>query len=76
MLVLPSSRRGQDLYAWLGYRYAGPYRNAGAGPELGLLLLKVGGAACICPPSRVGDDEPGAGSSGARVRAAGRKGST
>lgn len=41
LLALPSSRRGQDLYARLGYRYAGPYRGGADGPEFDLLLLRV-----------------------------------
>ncbi|ULR50390.1 GNAT family N-acetyltransferase [Streptomyces deccanensis] len=42
LLALPSNRRGQDLYARLGYEYAGPYRNTPDGPEFDLLLLRVG----------------------------------
>ncbi|MDX3641810.1 GNAT family N-acetyltransferase [Streptomyces sp. MB09-02B] len=42
LLALPSNRRGQDLYARLGYEYAGPYRNTADGPEFDLLLLRVG----------------------------------
>jgi GNAT superfamily N-acetyltransferase len=42
LLALPSNRRGQDLYARLGYEYAGPYRNSPDGPEFDLLLLQVG----------------------------------
>ncbi|MGW4030691.1 hypothetical protein ACWEFL_15450 [Streptomyces sp. NPDC004838] len=41
LLALPSNRRGHDLYARLGYRYAGPYRNTPDGPEFDLLLLKT-----------------------------------
>nr|WTB11971.1 GNAT family N-acetyltransferase [Streptomyces antimycoticus] len=41
LLALPSDRRGQDLYARLGYEYAGPYRNTADGPEFDLLLLQV-----------------------------------
>ncbi|GAA0896513.1 MULTISPECIES: hypothetical protein [Streptomyces violaceusniger group] len=41
LLALPSNRHGQDLYARLGYEYAGPYRNTADGPEFDLLLLKV-----------------------------------
>jgi ribosomal protein S18 acetylase RimI-like enzyme len=41
LLALPSNQRGQDLYARLGYRYAGAYRNNGEGPEFDLLLLHV-----------------------------------
>lgn len=43
LLALPSNSRGQDLYARLGYAYAGPYRNgpAGDGPVFDLLLLRV-----------------------------------
>ncbi|MEV6133220.1 GNAT family N-acetyltransferase [Streptomyces violaceusniger] len=41
LLALPSNQRGQDLYARLGYEYAGPYRNTADGPEFDLLLLKV-----------------------------------
>ncbi|MFF7534536.1 GNAT family N-acetyltransferase [Streptomyces bobili] len=41
LLALPSNRRGQDLYARLGYAYAGPYRNSPDGPEFDLLLLHV-----------------------------------
>jgi GNAT superfamily N-acetyltransferase len=41
LLALPSNRRGQDLYARLGYRYAGPYRNTSSGPEFDLLLMRV-----------------------------------
>lgn len=41
LLALPSNRRGQDLYARLGYRYAGPYRGSADGPEFDLLLLRV-----------------------------------
>ncbi|MCQ8835801.1 GNAT family N-acetyltransferase [Streptomyces malaysiensis] len=41
LLALPSNRRGQDLYARLGYDYAGPYRNTADGPEFDLLLLQV-----------------------------------
>lgn len=42
LLALPSNHRGQDLYARLGYEYAGPYRNTPDGPEFDLLLLRVG----------------------------------
>ncbi|MEE1766509.1 GNAT family N-acetyltransferase [Streptomyces sp. SP18BB07] len=42
LLALPSNLRGQDLYARLGYEYAGPYRNTPDGPEFDLLLLRVG----------------------------------
>ncbi|WEH18270.1 GNAT family N-acetyltransferase [Streptomyces sp. VNUA24] len=42
LLALPSNRRGQDLYARLGYEYAGAYRNTPDGPEFDLLLLRVG----------------------------------
>ncbi|MFI6494331.1 GNAT family N-acetyltransferase [Streptomyces sp. NPDC050564] len=41
LLALPSNRHGQDLYARLGYEYAGPYRNEPGGPEFDLLLLRV-----------------------------------
>ncbi|MFJ2350156.1 GNAT family N-acetyltransferase, partial [Streptomyces antimycoticus] len=41
LLALPSNRRGQDLYARLGYEYAGLYRNTADGPEFDLLLLQV-----------------------------------
>ncbi|WP_245244671.1 GNAT family N-acetyltransferase [Streptomyces palmae] len=41
LLALPSNHRGQDLYARLGYRYLGPYRNTPDGPEFDLLLLHV-----------------------------------
>jgi GNAT superfamily N-acetyltransferase len=41
LLALPSNQRGQDLYARLGYAYAGPYRNSPDGPEFDLLLLQV-----------------------------------
>lgn len=41
LLALPSNQRGQDLYARLGYTYAGPYRNTPEGPEFDLLLLHV-----------------------------------
>lgn len=41
LLALPSNQRGQDLYARLGYEYAGPYRNTDDGPEFDLLLLRV-----------------------------------
>ncbi|MFG2557207.1 GNAT family N-acetyltransferase [Streptomyces sp. NPDC048581] len=41
MLALPSNPRGHDLYARLGYEYAGPYRNTADGPEFDLLLLHV-----------------------------------
>ncbi|MER5302796.1 GNAT family N-acetyltransferase [Streptomyces lasiicapitis] len=41
LLALPDNKRGQDLYARLGYRYAGPYRNTPEGPEFDLLLLDV-----------------------------------
>jgi GNAT superfamily N-acetyltransferase len=41
LLALPSNRRGQDLYARLGYCYAGPYRNTADGPTFDLLLLQV-----------------------------------
>ncbi|MEW1725153.1 GNAT family N-acetyltransferase [Streptomyces sp. NPDC093109] len=43
LLALPSNRRGQDLYARLGYEYAGPYRNGPDTPEFDLLLLRVEG---------------------------------
>ncbi|MEU4898868.1 GNAT family N-acetyltransferase [Streptomyces sp. NPDC044780] len=45
LLALPSNQRGQDLYARLGYEYAGPYRNTADGPEFDLLLLQVEDAA-------------------------------
>ncbi|MGW5434037.1 N-acetyltransferase family protein [Streptomyces sp. NPDC004059] len=45
LLALPSNQRGQDLYARLGYEYAGPYRNTPDGPEFDLLLLRVQNAA-------------------------------
>ncbi|MGW4032552.1 N-acetyltransferase family protein [Streptomyces sp. NPDC004838] len=41
LLALPSNRRGHDLYARLGYEYAGPYRNTPDGPEFDLLLLRT-----------------------------------
>ncbi|MFD0412552.1 GNAT family N-acetyltransferase [Streptomyces sp. NPDC127108] len=41
LLALPDNKRGQGLYARLGYRYAGPYRNTSDGPEFDLLLLEV-----------------------------------
>ncbi|WP_328417687.1 GNAT family N-acetyltransferase [Streptomyces violaceus] len=41
LLALPSNKRGQDLYARLGYQYAGPYRNTPDGPEFDLLLLRI-----------------------------------
>ncbi len=41
LLALPSNQRGKDLYARLGYRYTGPYRNTPDGPEYDLLLLHV-----------------------------------
>ncbi len=41
LLALPSNQRGQDLYARLGYEYAGLYRNTDDGPEFDLLLLRV-----------------------------------
>lgn len=41
LLALPSNQRGQDLYARLGYEYAGPYLNTPDGPEFDLLLLRV-----------------------------------
>ncbi|MFJ6568003.1 GNAT family N-acetyltransferase [Streptomyces sp. NPDC091292] len=41
LLALPSNHRGQDLYAKLGYKYAGPYRNSPDGPEFDLLLCQV-----------------------------------
>ncbi|MFD5898600.1 GNAT family N-acetyltransferase [Streptomyces sp. NPDC060366] len=41
LLALPSNQRGQDLYARLGYQYAGPYRNTADGPEFDLLLLRI-----------------------------------
>ncbi|MEU6655970.1 GNAT family N-acetyltransferase [Streptomyces sp. NPDC046900] len=44
LLALPSNRRGQDLYARLGYEYAGPYVNEPGGPEFDLLLLHVSNA--------------------------------
>ncbi|MGY1583808.1 GNAT family N-acetyltransferase [Streptomyces sp. MN13] len=44
LLALPSNQRGQDLYARLGYRYAGPYRNTPEGPEFDLLLMQVQGS--------------------------------
>ncbi|MEV5242604.1 GNAT family N-acetyltransferase [Streptomyces cinnamoneus] len=43
LLALPSNERGKDLYARLGYRYAGPYRNTPDGPVFDLLLLRIGG---------------------------------
>ncbi|MCM2386829.1 GNAT family N-acetyltransferase [Streptomyces albipurpureus] len=42
LLALPSNARGKELYARLGYEYAGPYRNTADGPEFDLLLLRVG----------------------------------
>ncbi|MYY13009.1 GNAT family N-acetyltransferase [Streptomyces sp. SID4919] len=45
LLALPSNRRGKDLYARLGYAYAGPYRNSPHGPEFDLLLLRLSGPA-------------------------------
>ncbi|MEU6324769.1 GNAT family N-acetyltransferase [Streptomyces sp. NPDC047009] len=44
LLALPSNRRGQDLYARLGYEYAGPYVNEPGGPQFDLLLLHVSNA--------------------------------
>ncbi|MGW1278909.1 GNAT family N-acetyltransferase [Streptomyces tsukubensis] len=41
LLALPSNRRGHDLYARLGYAYAGPYRNSPDSPEFDLLLLRI-----------------------------------
>ncbi|KUN16499.1 GCN5 family acetyltransferase [Streptomyces antibioticus] len=41
LLALPSNHRGKDLYARLGYAYAGAYRNTADGPEFDLLLLHV-----------------------------------
>ncbi|MFJ6930645.1 GNAT family N-acetyltransferase [Streptomyces nigra] len=41
LLALPSNQRGQDLYARLGYKYVGPYRNTPDGPEFDLLLLHI-----------------------------------
>jgi GNAT superfamily N-acetyltransferase len=41
LLALPSNTRGQDLYARLGYQYAGAYRNTPDGPAFDLLLLHV-----------------------------------
>ncbi|CCK32821.1 GCN5-related N-acetyltransferase [Streptomyces davaonensis JCM 4913] len=41
LLALPSNQRGQDLYARLGYEYAGEYRNTDDGPAFDLLLLRV-----------------------------------
>jgi GNAT superfamily N-acetyltransferase len=41
LLALPSNQRGHDLYARLGYTYAGAYRNTPGGPEFDLLLLQV-----------------------------------
>ncbi|MFF4233467.1 GNAT family N-acetyltransferase [Streptomyces sp. NPDC001820] len=41
LLALPSNRRGQGLYARLGYTYAGAYSNTPDGPEFDLLLLHV-----------------------------------
>ncbi|MGW0819893.1 N-acetyltransferase family protein [Streptomyces sp. NPDC002845] len=45
LLALPSNQRGHDLYARLGYEYAGPYRNTPDGPEFDLLLLRLEDAA-------------------------------
>ncbi|MDT3396824.1 GNAT family N-acetyltransferase [Streptomyces sp. B1866] len=41
LLVLPPNERGHALYHRLGYRYAGPYRNAQDGPVYDLLLMQV-----------------------------------
>jgi GNAT superfamily N-acetyltransferase len=41
LLALPSNSRGHDLYARLGYEYAGPYRAGVDGTEFDLLLLRV-----------------------------------
>jgi GNAT superfamily N-acetyltransferase len=41
LLALPSNQRGQDLYARLGYEYAGPYYNQPGGPEFDLLLMRT-----------------------------------
>ncbi|MGW2601230.1 N-acetyltransferase family protein [Streptomyces klenkii] len=43
LLTLPSNQRGKGLYARLGYRYVGPYRNTPDGPAFDLLLLRIGG---------------------------------
>ncbi|MBH1933099.1 GNAT family N-acetyltransferase [Streptomyces sp. AV19] len=41
LLARPDNERGHALYRRLGYRYAGPYRNASGGPAFDLLLLHV-----------------------------------
>lgn len=42
LLALPSNKRGQDLYARLGYAYAGPYRNSPSDDLVfDLLLMRV-----------------------------------
>lgn len=41
LLALPSNSRGRDLYARLGYQYAGAYTNSPGGPVFDLLLLRV-----------------------------------
>jgi GNAT superfamily N-acetyltransferase len=57
LLALPSNQRGKDLYARLGYEYAGRYVNAPGGPEFDLLLLQVNPADDVVDAEIVTDDE-------------------